>query len=128
MGLKEIAYSELMQKDYLFASNLGHKYDLVTGIDIVIAKSSYMEEIKEISYEAYLDQRNLDKGKLCALEFVVVEFVGGAKCIASNSANSLSATYRAIGNLLDGGRYELVDFYNEKLRTGEIGPQINFLA
>ena len=51
-------------------------------------------------------------------EYVVVVFKGGAKSVRNCAGNSLTAIFRAIGQLIDGGYYDEVETY-ERLKEKE---------
>lgn len=45
--------------------------------------------------------------------YIVVEFVGGGKCVRNALFNSLSANIKELSMLLNGGYYEEIREYNE---------------
>ena len=61
--------------------------------------------VEEISYDFFMTS----EGWLC--EYVVVRYFGGAIAVTNCAGNSLSAIFRAIGKLLDGGYYDEVKSY-----------------
>ena len=52
-------------------------------------------------------------------EFVVVTYIGGSIAVRNNNMNSVAATYKAIGELVEGGYYGEVKDYQEILEDEE---------
>jgi hypothetical protein len=52
------------------------------------------------------------------VEYVVVNFIGGGKCVRFVSGNSNTANFRVIGGLLEGGYYDEVPDYNSLKERG----------
>lgn len=52
-------------------------------------------------------------------EYAVVTFVGGGIAVRNCRGNSLTAIYRSIGQLLDGGYYDEVESYRYRLEHSE---------
>lgn len=55
-------------------------------------------------------------------EAVVVQYIGGGKAVANCAGNSMSAIFRAIGKLLDGGYYDELAWYNAAKAAQKITP------
>ena len=75
--------------------------------------------VVKVDYEVYSKQdpnSNLNYYS----EFIVVTFFGGAKSVINVSGNSDSANFRAIGELIDGGHYDAVRYWEELPNNGFI--------
>ena len=75
--------------------------------------------VVKVDYEVYSKQdpnSNLDYYS----EFIVVTFFGGAKSVVNASGNSDCANFRAIGELIDGGHYDQVRYWEELPNNGFI--------
>ena len=68
--------------------------------------------VQAVDYEVY-SKYNPEYDTTYYAEFVVVSFTGGAIAVDVITGNSDSANFRAIGNLIDGGHYENVQYYKE---------------
>ena len=75
--------------------------------------------VVKVDYEVYSKQYpNCDNNYYS--EFVVVTFFGGAKSVINVSGNSDCANFRAIGELIDGGHYDQVRYWEELPNNGFI--------
>jgi hypothetical protein len=67
--------------------------------------------IVSIEYEVYSKEDYVT-------EYLVVNFVGGAKSVRCANGNSHSANYQEIGKLIDGGYYTELRTYNSLVERG----------
>lgn len=75
--------------------------------------------VVKVDYEVYSKQHpNCDNNYYS--EFIVVTFFGGAKSVINVSGNSNYANFRAIGELIDGGYYDQVRYWEELPNNGFI--------
>lgn len=65
--------------------------------------------VTSIDYEVYKKEAGNDF--VYYYEFVVVTFIGGAKCVKLVNGNSNIANFRAVGSMLDGGYYDEIPNY-----------------
>ena len=76
-----------------------HAVDLLS--EVVKANQANVESV---NYEVY-------GSDTIYTEFLVVNYVGGAVSIKVITGDSFSAIFRVLGNLLDSGYYEALDYY-----------------
>jgi hypothetical protein len=75
--------------------------------------------VERIDYEVYRKEVARDENIYWSyIEFVIVRFFGGGKCVDVVSGNSNTANFRAIGKMLDGGHYDKNPYYDSILETG----------
>ena len=86
---------------------LRDKVDFVNNISGCFKYLGRYSTVEKIEYDVF------DAGE-CVQEYVVVTFVGGAKSVANSQANSMSAIFRLIGKLIDGGYYDELHIYERK--------------
>lgn len=99
------------EKDWAFTYDCISKTRLVEGISEVFKNQD--TSIEKIELKIFVDKEMLKKGTRMIQEYVVVTYKGGAIAVANNSMNSVTATYRNIGELINGGYYDQVEKYNE---------------
>lgn len=63
--------------------------------------------ISAVNYECWRNEKTGER-----LELILVHFTGGAFCVRNETANSVAQTYRTIAELIFGGYYSEVPFYN----------------
>lgn len=77
-------------------------------------------QVIDLRYEAYEKEDETEP-----LEFVIVTFRGGAISVRNVHMNSHSAILRDVGQLVDGGYYAEVEYY-EKLQSDKEWSLIDF--
>lgn len=88
-------------------------------------KKKFVEDISNVftHYKRYVTVEKIEysvfgyAGRI--EEYVVITYIGGGVAVANSEGNSISAIYRAIGNLLRGGYYDEVPNYKSKLANSE---------
>ena len=80
--------------------DLTYKVEFVDKVNSSLVRS--FKNIANVSYEIY------DEGNY---EFLIVNYVGGAKAVRNCTGNSLSAILREFSRLVDGHYYEELDYY-----------------
>ena len=104
MKISKDRYQELCDKrEFVSGLNLAFQYD----------ETKRYTSIAEIYYDFFATESGSIK------EYAVVRYFGGAIAVRNCAANSLSAIFRAIGTMLDGGYYDEVDTY-KKLKEIEV--------
>lgn len=88
------------------------KKAFIAGIDKVFTQHSRGHSIAEISYEVWHKDHGEDRHEF--LEWIIVQYDGGAKSYLRATANSNTANFRAIGEVLDHGNYNDIDTYRER--------------
>lgn len=88
------------------------KKAFIAGIDKVFTQHSKGHSIAEISYEVW--HKEHEKYGHEFVEWLIVHYDGGAKSYIKATANSNTANFRAIGEVLDHGNYSEVDTYRER--------------
>lgn len=80
-----------------------------------LSKSS----VTSIEYEVYHRKVTINNEERDHyVEYVVVNFVGGGKCVRFVNGNSNTANFRAIGSMLDGGYYDEIPDYGSLSERG----------
>lgn len=91
------------------------KKTFIDGISELFKTIPTKTTVESIDYEVYckdMDERSY------FIEFVVVRFSGGGYCVKTISGNSNTANFRAIGELLDGGYYKEIEYYESLINMG----------
>lgn len=91
------------------------KKAFIAGIDRVFTQNSKGHSVAEISYEVWCKDHG--EGGLEFMEWIIVGYNGGAKSYIRATANSNTANFRAIGEVLDHGNYSDVDTYRERQKA-----------
>ena len=97
------------------------KEDFVNRIDFAFTGYMFDKEIQGynesmggccgVRYEVY--QVNLKDNTYQIVEFVIVEYLGGAIAPRNVTANSLSAIMADIASMMNGGCYDELEYYKE---------------
>jgi formylmethanofuran dehydrogenase subunit C len=88
------------------------KSGFIADIDKVFTRNSRGHSVNEISYEVWHKNHGEDCHEF--LEWIIVAYDGGAKSYLMVTANSNTANFRAIGEVLDHGNYSEIDTYRER--------------
>ena len=67
--------------------------------------------VDSIEYEVYKKESTVNEGQTYFVEYLVVNFFGGAISVKTVNGNSCTANFRALGELIDGGYYDEVRGY-----------------
>lgn len=103
MKISKRHYRELEDKKR-FVEKLGNTFDSIRQYT----------SVAKIEYDYFSDGIEIQ-------EYAVVTYYGGACAVINCQANSMSAIFRAVGKLLDGGYYdEVTKYLLKKERQEEI--------
>ena len=91
------------------------KKAFIADIDKAFTQNSKGHSVQGITYEVWCKDHG--EGGLEFMEWIIVSYHGGAKSYIRATANSNTANFRAIGNVLDHGDYSAVDSYCERQRA-----------
>lgn len=86
-----------------------NKIDFVNELSNIIIFKDNISNIESVEYQIFTNVNYPDRKQ----EFIRVNYVGGGYAVRNSNGNSLSAIFKEIGNLLDGGYYDEVDWYKE---------------
>lgn len=86
---------------------LNMKQQFVAGLSETIIK--YQENVESITYDVF---EKIDDPEWHQ-EFLVINYVEGARTIRPCNGNSYSAIFEEISRYLDHGRYDNEDYYSE---------------
>jgi hypothetical protein len=79
-----------------------------------------MSNVTKVDYEVYERVSKMDGESIYYSEFVVVTFVSGAKSVRNVSSSSNNAIFREVGELIDGGYYDEVEYYEKVKESGKL--------
>jgi hypothetical protein len=88
------------------------KKAFIAGIDKVFTQNSKGHSIREIAYEVWHKEHETFGHEF--IEWIIVKYDGGACSYIRATANSNTANFRAIGEVLDHGNYSETDTYLEQ--------------
>ena len=91
------------------------KKAFIADIDKVFTRNFRGHSIAEVSYEVWC--KDHAEGGLEFMEWIIVSYNGGAKSYLRATANSNTANFRAIGEVLDHGNYSDVEVYCERQKA-----------
>ena len=101
-----------------------HMYDgkkrFINHVSKVFEDEYLMSNVTKVEYEVYERVSKMDNESLYYSEFVIVTFTSGAKSVRNVSGNSNNACFREIGQLIDGGYYDEVEYYNKVKESGKL--------
>ena len=96
-----------------------NKKAFIETVSKAFEKNLSKSSITSIGYEVYHRKVTInDEERDHYVEYVVVNFIGGGKCVRFVSGNSNTANFRVIGGLLEGGYYDEVPDYNSLKERG----------
>lgn len=95
-------------------SELSNKCNFVADLSKIL--HFYIPSIERVEYEAWI--KVLENGSIDLREYIIMHYKGGGISPRNANINSLSANFREIGNLLDGGYYKEVDDYKSLEENG----------
>jgi hypothetical protein len=87
-----------------------NKKAFIDNVSKAFAKNLSKSSVTSLEYEVY--RKDIDEERVHFVEYVVVNFIGGGKCVRFVSGNSNTANFRVIGEMLDGGYYDEIPTYN----------------
>lgn len=93
-------------------NELQNKKKFVADISKVFVKQTRYTSVEDIKYDVIVTDNYIE-------EFVVVTYFGGAIAAARSTGNSLTAIFRTIGGLLDGGNYDGNQYYTYLKEAGK---------
>ena len=91
------------------------KSGFIADINKLFTRNPKGHSITEISYEVWCKDHG--EGGLEFMEWVIVCYNGAAKSYLMTTANSNTANFRAIGEVLDHGDYRNADCYCERQKA-----------
>ena len=91
------------------------KSSFIADIDKLFTRNSKGHSVEEIRYEVWCKDHG--EGGLEFMEWIIVGYHGGAKSYLRATANSNTANFRAISEVLDHGNYSDVDVYCERQKA-----------
>ena len=92
------------------------KKAFIENINNVFQTKPKGSSVTSVEYEVYC--RNMNEGIVSFIEYLVVNFKGGGRCVIDVSGNSNTANFRVLGTLLDGGYYEEIYKYESLYNLG----------
>ena len=96
-----------------------NKKAFIETISKAFEKNLSKSSVTSIEYEVYHRKVTINgEERDHYVEYVVVNYVGGGKCVRFVSGNSNTANFRVIGSLLEGGYYDEVQDYNSLKEKG----------
>lgn len=88
----------------------------IEGVSKVFQNESLMSNVGSIDYVVLT--KVIDEDTTDYREFVIITFTSGAKSIRTITGNSNNTNFREIGNLIDGGYYDEIKYYEDLLTLG----------
>lgn len=85
------------------------KKKFISDIDKVFTNNSRGHSVFEIAYEVWHKEHEQFGHEF--VEWIIVQYHGGGKSYIKATANSNTANFRAIGEVLDHGNYSEIDTY-----------------
>lgn len=96
-----------------------NKKAFIETVSKAFEKNLSKSSVTSIEYEVYHRKVTINgEERDHYVEYVVVNFIGGGKCVRFVSGNSNTANFRVIGGLLEGGYYDEVPDYNSLKERG----------
>lgn len=96
-----------------------NKKAFIETVSKAFEKNLSKSSVTSIEYEVYHRKLTINgEERDYYVEYVVVNFIGGGKCVRFVSGNSNTANFRVIGELLEGGYYDEVPDYNSLKERG----------
>ena len=96
-----------------------NKKAFIETISKAFEKNLSKSSVTSIEYEVYHRKVTINgEERDHYVEYVVVNYIGGGKCVRFVSGNSNTANFRVIGGLLEGGYYDEVQDYNSLKEKG----------
>lgn len=96
-----------------------NKKAFIETISKAFEKNLSKSSVTSIEYEVYHRKVTINgEERDHYVEYVVVNYIGGGKCVRFVSGNSNTANFRVIGSLLEGGYYDEVQDYNSLKEKG----------
>lgn len=90
-----------------------NKKAFIDNVSKAFAKNLSKSSVTSLEYEVYHRKVTINgEERDHYVEYVVVNFIGGGKCVRFVSGNSNTANFRVIGEMLDGGYYDEIPAYN----------------
>jgi hypothetical protein len=90
-----------------------NKKAFIDNVSKAFAKNLSKSSVTSLEYEVYHRKVTINgEERDHYVEYVVVNFIGGGKCVRFVSGNSNTANFRVIGEMLDGGYYDEIPTYN----------------
>ena len=93
-----------------------NKKAFIDSLSKSFAQNLSKSSVTSLEYEVYRKEVNADTTYFA--EYVVVNFIGGGKCVRFVNGNSNIANFRVIGEMLDGGYYSEIPDYNSLSERG----------
>jgi hypothetical protein len=95
------------------------KKAFVKSISKVFQDNPKYHSVVSVDYEVYQKEIARDENIYREIvEFVIVRYIGGGKCVKLVTGNSNTANFQVIGTLLNGGYYEENMRYDSLLESG----------
>lgn len=94
------------------------KRNFVKSVSKTFEKRFKSVAVTSVDYEVYKRQSPVDPSVEYFVEYIIVNFIGGAKCVKTVTGNSHTANFRTIGSLVDGGYYDEVEDYKDLSEMG----------
>lgn len=92
------------------------KESFIKNLSSVFETTETGTTVTSIEYEVYSKQIREDYTHF--VEYITVNFNGGAKAVRTATGNSNTSNFRAVGELLEGGCYSDYQFYTEITSKG----------
>lgn len=90
-----------------------NKKAFIDNVSKAFTKNLSKSSVTSLEYEVYHRKVTINgEERDHYVEYVVVNFIGGGKCVRFVSGNSNTANFRVIGEMLDGGYYDEIPTYN----------------
>lgn len=86
-------------------------------ISKVFEDATLYSNVKKVEYEVY--SKFVDEVTTYYTEFIIVTYESGAFAVRNVSGNSNNAIFKSVGQLIDGGYYDEINFYNSIITSNE---------
>lgn len=93
-----------------------NKKAFIEAVSKAFEKNLSKSSVTSIEYEVY--RKDIDEERVHFAEYIVVNYIGGGKCVRFVSGNSNTANFRVAGEMLEGGYYDEIPAYNALKERG----------
>ena len=112
----DLACVELLEKAHLNDSTLWELYKKGLSVGFIndaLSSAAFIDypfgSARKAEFRVYIAQSRMNPSQYFVEEYIIITFHGGAWAAKRAGANSNAANFRAIGDLLNGGYYDVND-------------------
>ena len=98
------------------------KKNFIENVSKVFEAEPSGTTVVSVDYEIY--NKQIDEHRTYTVEYVIVNYRGGAKSVRSATGNSNAANFRVVGELLYGGYYKENEDYESLTERGFVPVQL----